>query len=259
MKGYLYEEGRFREVEFSLPPEAELEVMINERPLVRLAYTPGAETELVLGHLWTGDFIEGLDGIQWRFEDAEGRFFVELPEAPAKRIPKIGAGCGGAAGFSGPKKPLPEAQLAPETPLSIVRTLHQKTRIYPKTRGIHAAALFDRKGRLLAHFEDIGRHNALDRLAGTVLLQGLRGPFLIAVTGRITYEMAEKAIRLGAILAASRTGASDRAVRLARAFKLAVAAYVRGRRYRLYTGVERFTGTSRTAAYLYSGIRESGS
>ncbi|RTG97503.1 formate dehydrogenase accessory sulfurtransferase FdhD [Thermus scotoductus] len=102
------------------------------------------------------------------------------------------------------------------------------------TRGIHGAALFDLSGQLLYLNEDIGRHNAVDRLAGYMLLEGVRPPVLLAVTGRVSQEMAAKAIGTGAVLLASRTGATAPAVSLAQRYGLALAAYVRPTGYRLY-------------------------
>jgi FdhD protein len=113
-------------------------------------------------------------------------------------------------------------------------TLRAEARAYPRSRGIHGAALFDLEGRLLYLNEDIGRHNAVDRLAGYMLLEGVRPPVLVASTGRASREMVAKAIGMGAVLLASRTGATAQAVALARAYGLALAAYVRPTGYRLY-------------------------
>jgi len=129
---------------------------------------------------------------------------------------------------------LPKVPLDPELPLELMAQLRQHAVRYARTRGIHGAALFDLSGRLLYVNEDIGRHNAVDRLAGYMLLEGVRPPVLLAVTGRVSQEMAGKAIGMGAVLLASRTGATLPAVNLARHYGLALAAYVRPTGYRLY-------------------------
>jgi Uncharacterized protein required for formate dehydrogenase activity len=74
----------------------------------------------------------------------------------------------------------------------------------------------------------------VDRLAGYMLLEGLSPPVVVATTGRVSQEMAAKAVAMGAVLLASRTGATAPAVKLAQDYRLALAAYVRPGGYRLY-------------------------
>ncbi|WP_248644121.1 formate dehydrogenase accessory sulfurtransferase FdhD [Thermus scotoductus] len=105
---------------------------------------------------------------------------------------------------------MPKIPLDPELPLELMAQLHQHAVRYAWTRGIHGAALFDLSGQLLYLNEDIGRHNAVDRLAGYMLLEGVRPPVLLAVT------------------------ATAPAVSLAQRYGLALAAYVRPTGYRLY-------------------------
>ena len=87
---------------------------------------------------------------------------------------------------------------------------------YHATRGMHCSALF-RDGEMLGCFEDIGRHNTLDKLAGHCLLNGIPAQgALLATTGRVSAEMCAKALRLGVAAVASCSGPTDQAVRLAR-------------------------------------------
>jgi len=245
--GLRYQKGRLLADEFEVPEEAELEIVLNGRLLTRLAYTPGEEAALGLGYLFNNGFFQRLSEVAWRVDPERRRFCAHVEGATPPEVGLKSSACGGGDQFlARGLSRLPEARvLDPELPFRLIRELHRRARRYQKTRGIHAAALFDLSGNLLFHFEDIGRHNALDRLAGAALLEGAKGPFLLAATGRLTLEMAAKAARIGAVLAASRTGASDRAIRLAQAVGLALAAYVRTTGYRVYSAPERFSRSSK--------------
>ncbi len=242
---YRYQKGALVPAEFPLPPEDELEVVVNDRVLVRLAYTPGHEAALGLGYLWNQGFFDRLEEVAWAYDAERRRFCLQVSRVPEAEVGLRSSACASGLAFGRrPLRALPEARVDLELPFVLLRRLQQASRLYKRTRGVHAAALFDLEGHLLLHFEDVGRHNALDRLAGAVLLEGLQGPFALAATGRFSHEMAEKAIHLGAVLAATRTGATDRAVRLARAFGLTVVAYVRPGSYRVYAHPERFSRSS---------------
>ena len=242
---FRYQKGELVPAAFALPPEDELEVVVNDRVLVRLAYTPGFEAALGLGYLWNQGFFNRLEEVAWTYDEKRRRFCLRV-----ERLPEAEVGLRSSAYASGLAygrrrlKKLPPAGLDPELPFLLIQKLQATAKLYKKTRGVHAAALFDLEGRLLFHFEDVGRHNALDRLAGAALIEGLKGPFTLAATGRFSLEMAEKAIGLGAVLAATRTGATDRAVRTARAFGLTVVAYVRPGSYRVYSHPERLSRSS---------------
>ncbi len=228
-----YQGGAFFPEAFPLPEEASLLLVLNGTPWTSLSYTPGEEAYLVLGHLFLSGVLEGLEGV--RLQVGEGVVLVELPSLPEKGLGARDAGCAAGLRYGEPRLALlPRVPLDPRLPLQLMAELRARSRRYPETRGIHGAALFDLEGRLLYLNEDIGRHNAVDRLAGFMLLEGIRPPVLLASTGRVSREMAAKAIGLGAVLLATRTGATAPAVKLAQDYGLALATYVRPGSYRLY-------------------------
>lgn len=109
---------------------------------------------------------------------------------------------------------------------------------FERTGGLHAAGLFSPDGDLLCVREDVGRHNALDKVIGWALLQDLlpvHGHTLV-VSGRTSFELVQKAVVAGAGALAGVSAPSTLAVRLAREFGLALAGFVRGERFVLYAG-----------------------
>jgi FdhD protein len=139
-------------------------------------------------------------------------------------------------------KPLDDAVRLPADVLySLPQRMRNAQRIFERTGGLHAAALFDERGETIAVREDVGRHNALDKLTGWALLQSrlpLRGCALM-VSGRASYEILQKATMAQIPIVASVSAPSSLAVRLARDFNVTLAGFVRGERANLYSAPER--------------------
>jgi FdhD protein len=119
--------------------------------------------------------------------------------------------------------------------------LEKKVLVFDTTGGLHAAALFDLDGNLLAVREDVGRHNALDKLIGWGLLND-QLPFhnkILMVSGRASYELLQKSFVAGVPIFCAVSAPSSLAVDVAQRFGITLIGFLRGNKFNIYTGVER--------------------
>jgi FdhD protein len=134
---------------------------------------------------------------------------------------------------------------------AVLRSLPDKLRaaqaIFGATGGLHAAALFDSEGTLLASREDVGRHNAVDKLVGWALMQGLLPlhRHVVMVSGRSSFEIVQKCVAAGVPIVCAVSAPSSLAVALAREFGATLIGFLRGTRFNVYAGIERLAPATR--------------
>lgn len=257
------EGGGWREVLDEVAAEAPLEIRLRYRkevaPLGVILRTPGQDVELAAGFLYTEGLVKDPREILAMAPCTDGSLPPEerehvlqvflrhpIPPLPERRF-ALSAACGACGrgelpdparlGFPAP----PPLEVDPALLLTLPERLWEAQRLFRSTGGLHAAALFDREGRLLALREDVGRHNALDKLIGWAFLQG-RLPLhdhLLLVSGRAGYELLVKAVAAGVPVFCAVSAPSSLAVALARAYGLTLVGFLRPGRMNVYTGLER--------------------
>lgn len=200
---------------------------LNGTPVVTWMCTPDLLEELAIGWLLGEGFIESLDDVHLRPCATDLGFWAEVPAERVERVraegrkPVLASGCGAvnvylAAPDSIRPVPLRGAPPAPEVMRALFKTLFASGTRYKDTGGIHAAALTDGRD-LLTSAEDIGRHNAVDKVIGAMVLARRRLAGLgLLVTGRISAELAAKAGRAGLAWVATPSVPSTLAVQIAR-------------------------------------------
>ena len=234
--------GRFQEVKAEVVREQPLTVYVNGERFLTLLCSPFDLEPLVLGYLWMEKVIAGLDEVaSLSVSEVDGRADVTLTRPvtlPTERI--LTSGCGGGITFRIDPRLFPRVRstlkVKPEALAARLHDLLRDARHYHASRGIHGAALAD-ADRVLLVAEDVGRHNAVDKLKGLALLRGLpTDDRILLSTGRVSSEMLLKAARMGVPLIASRTSPTEMAVALAEQLGITVAGYVRGDALNLYAG-----------------------
>jgi FdhD protein len=243
MRTYLRIKGdRAEEIEGEVVREQPLTVTVDGERFITLLCSPVDLEALVVGYLWMEKVIAdpaeivGLD-----ISPVDGRADVRLRAPvtlPTERI--LTSGCGGGITFRIDHRLFPRLdsrlRVRPGQLARGMKDLFAAAVHYQRSRGIHGAALFDGE-RLLVVAEDVGRHNAVDKVKGEALRQGIATEDRILLsTGRVSSEMLLKAARMGVPLVASRTSPTEMAVALAEQLNVTVCGYVRPDSLNLYTG-----------------------
>ena len=141
------------------------------------------------------------------------------------------------------ERPNPEFRLAPEVLCRLPDQLRASQAIFGRTGALHAAGLFNSSGELMVLREDVGRHNAVDKVVGWALAND-RLPLseaVLLVSGRGGFEIVQKALMAGIPVLASVSAPSDLAVNLAREFGMGLIGFLRGQRFVIYSGAQRIT------------------
>jgi FdhD protein len=227
--------------------EAPLTIYLNGSELVTLLCTPEKIDCLALGFLRSEGFVTALNDLQaLRARPEEGLVEVELKDQKGLEEKLFGkrtitSGCGKGTIFYNVLDSLRSAPLTGTLKISAARVwelnseLQKKALLFKATGGVHSAALADSE-KLIYFHEDIGRHNAVDKIIGECLLKGTdTGDKALFTSGRLSSEILLKAAKLKIQLIVSRSAPTTLSVDLAEALNITLVGFVRGRRMNIYS------------------------
>jgi len=240
---FFSEKGWSRE-QVPIPAEMELTIYVNRQEVVTVLCTPAKLNQLVIGFLYSGGIISGLQDIAMLRVCAEEPIAdVRLRDGLAYQEPAgrtLTSGCGRGVSFKKDfKKVSSSLTVTPEDVLALMKQLYEQQNLFQRGGGIHCSALCDRS-QILVLAEDIGRHNTLDKIVGECLMRKIpTQDCILLTTGRISSEMLAKAARMQAPIVVSRGSPTDRAVALGNELGVTVIGYARGNRLSVFSCEER--------------------
>lgn len=237
--------------ERSIVQEVPLTVFLNGKELITLLTTGDANRELAVGFLLSEGFLQNKEDLKSiRVDDEAGTVEIELSgdldlteKLWGKRA--VTSGCGKGATFyhildSLHAKPVSsQLTVAPARVYELMKELNRLSDLYRETRGVHNSALAD-GGKILVFRDDIGRHNAVDKIRGACFLEEIPlGDKLLVTTGRMSSEIVVKVAKMGVPILISRSAPTSLALDLAERIGLTLIGYVRGDKMTVYTGKQR--------------------
>jgi FdhD protein len=226
--------------------------------------TPGNDFELAAGFLYNEGVLGGfaaLRGMSYCLDGSvaeDQQYNVVNVDLAASDLPALDAlerhftmtsacgVCGRAQLEALEQRGVAPLDDGPQIPAAILTALPERLRaaqgIFAKTGGLHAAGLFSPDGKLVALREDVGRHNALDKLVGWALMEQRPPPlerFVLVVSGRSSYEIVQKALVARIPIVCAVSAPSSLAVEVARRFGLTLVGFLRAKRFNVYAGEQR--------------------
>ncbi len=246
----LDERGRASTI--AIPAERPLTVYVDKREIVTLMTLGGAPEALVLGYLRNQRLVRALEDIvsiqvDWSVDAVAvvtRNGILDVEERTAKKV--VTTGCGQGSVFGGLMDEVDQIALPPDARLRqsvvyrIVDTIRTQQSIYKQAGSVHGCALFSHDGELLYFVEDVGRHNAVDAIAGLMWLDGVEGADKVFyTTGRLTSEMVIKGAQMGIPFLLSRSGTTQMGHMVAEKVGMSLLARCSGKHFLLLAGQER--------------------
>ena len=263
--------GRWSESPDAVVTEEPLQLSLDGDRLSVVMRTPGQDIELALGLMYAEGIVRELDDVREIRISAEShettdavpvdasivdsnQVDVHLTVAPRRKPERsmlASSACGvcGATMIEDLRRDLATLptgpRLVPSLLPALVDRLRSRQGVFERTGGLHAAGLFDPRGELIHAREDVGRHNAVDKVVGRVFLdRGLPArEAVLVVSGRAGYEIVQKAIAAGIPVVAAVGAPSSLAVSLAREFNQTLVGFLRGDQFNVYSGAERLASS----------------
>lgn len=236
----------------AIPAERPLTVYVDGRELITLMTLGAAPEALTLGYLRNQRLVQTIEEIvsvhvDWNAQavSVTTRGGIDnIEERTAKRV--VTTGCGQGTMFGGLMDEVdtivlpPDARLKQSTLYKIVNTIRTQDSVYAKAGSVHGCGLFSADGELQFFIEDVGRHNAVDSIAGIMWLEDISGADKVFyTTGRLTSEMVIKGAQMGIPFLISRSGTTQMGHLVAEKVNMTLLARCTGKHFLLVTGRER--------------------
>jgi FdhD protein len=242
-------EGR-SDIELTVAKEFMFTIFLNDQELATILCSPGNLRYLAVGFLASEGLIESKEEIKKiKVDDWMGTAHIEIEGNDkidegyfTKRL--IASGCGGAATFysladaATPKVESP-TKISPDEVFALVSEFQHGSQLYLATHGVHSAALADRK-EILIFSEDVGRHNAIDKIFGRCLLEDIpTNDRIIISSGRISSEISHKVAKRGIPIIVSLSAPTSLGLKTADKLGITLIGSVRGKKMNVYTHPDR--------------------
>lgn len=266
-----WEKGRWTDSPDAVVTEEPLQLLLDGTPLSVLMRTPGADIELALGLMYAEGIIRSRDEVSEIRISAEAgeteshvrvdaslvesnQVDVHVSGAPRRRPERSmlsSSACGvcGAVLIDDLRRDLSALKdgftVDPKTLPGLVDQLRSGQGVFERTGGLHAAGLFTPGGDLICLREDVGRHNAVDKVVGRQLLEQRlpAAASVLVVSGRAGYEIVQKSISAGIPVLCAVGAPSSLAVALAREFNQTLVGFLRGERFNVYSAPDRLAAS----------------
>ena len=235
-----------------IPAERPLTVYVDKRELVTLMTLGGAPEALILGYLRNQRLVRSIDDVlsihvDWEVDAVAVKTRHGIADVEARTAKKVvTTGCGQGSVFGGLMDEIEGIVLSPDAKLKqsvlyrIVDTVRTHPSIYKQAGSVHGCALFSDAGDMLYFIEDVGRHNAVDAIAGKMWLDEVDGADKVFyTTGRLTSEMVIKGAQMGIPFLLSRSGTTQMGHMVAERLGMSLLARCTGKHFLLLSGRER--------------------
>jgi len=260
-----YRSGKWSEHRDEVTVEEPLEIHVvgstpkADKVLATTMRTPGHDDELAAGFLFSEGLIHQDTDIEKILQPSESVVQVFVSKKLFEKIQKseslnrysfVNSSCGVCGRTSiedlrakGFKQVETLESITPKVVVELVEEMKRAQKIFHHTGGLHAAGLFDFKGEPCCVREDVGRHNAVDKILGESLLRNVMplGKNILMVSGRLSYEIVQKAVSAQIPIVAAVSAPSSLAIKVAHEFNISLIGFLRGDQFNVYTGHERLT------------------
>ena len=261
IRSFTYSNGKISSASSHLIIEAPLEIVINDVTNIMIMFTPGMTRELVTGFIFTEGLIDKVSDIEECIisaeEEAENEQIIkakvnisstisEISGIKGNRISYSSCGICGKENYYDLKKGLSRVKSKHRFSMDVIKLLPDRLEkhqpLYHKTGGAHAAVLLDSEGNPLLYSEDMGRHNALDKVIGASLIQDISfHDKILLSSGRASLEMILKTARAGVPVFVAMSRPTSRALEAAKFYNITLLDMAKGSN-RIYSHVRRIQG-----------------